>query len=238
MKIIEVENLKKEYRGDGVVTKALDGVSFTIDEGEFVAVMGPSGSGKSTLLHIIALMDKPTSGSYKFNGKLSSNLSDNEMARLRNKKMGFIFQSYNLLPRTSVYDNIKLPLLYVGLKEEEEKNMIIEALRSVGLENKINNYPNQLSGGEQQRVAIARALVNNPLIIFADEPTGNLDSKAGQKIMEIFQDLNKRGHTIVLITHEKYTAETSERILFLRDGKIESDEKVKNRVIAKNGFIK
>jgi len=238
MKIIEIENLKKEYRGDGVVTQALDGVSFSINEGEFVAIMGPSGSGKSTLLHIIALLDKATSGVYKFDGKLSSDLLDDDMARLRNKKMGFIFQSYNLLPRTTVYDNIKLPLLYVGLKEEKEKNMIIEALKSVGLEDKINNYPNQLSGGEQQRAAIARALVNNPVIIFADEPTGNLDSKSGQKIMEIFQDLNKKGHTIVLITHEKYTAETSERIIFLRDGKIESDKKVQNRVIAKNGFIK
>ena len=238
MKIIEVENLRKEYEGEGIITKALDGVSFSIDEGEFVAIMGPSGSGKSTLLHNLALLDKPTSGTYKFDGKPVENLTDDEKARLRNKKMGFIFQSYNLLPRTTVFDNVKLPLLYAGLKEENENDLVRESLRAVGLENKIFNYPSQLSGGEQQRAAIARALVNRPLIIFADEPTGNLDSKSGQKILEIFQDLNEKGHTIILITHEKYTAETSQRIILIKDGKVESDAKVVNRVIAKNGLIK
>jgi putative ABC transport system ATP-binding protein len=238
MKIIEVENLRKEYEGEGIITKALDGVSFSIDEGEFVAIMGPSGSGKSTLLHNLALLDKPTSGTYKFDGKPVENLTDEEKARLRNKKMGFIFQSYNLLPRTTVFDNVKLPLLYAGLKEENENDLVRESLRAVGLENKIFNYPSQLSGGEQQRAAIARALVNRPLIIFADEPTGNLDSKSGQKILEIFQDLNEKGHTIILITHEKYTAETSQRIILIKDGKVESDAKVVNRVIAKNGLIK
>ena len=171
MKIIEVENLRKEYIGDGIITKALDGVSFSIEEGEFVAIMGPSGSGKSTLLHNLALLDKPSSGVYKFDGKPVENLTDEEKARLRNKKMGFIFQSYNLLPRTTVFDNVKLPLLYAGLKEKNENELVRESLKAVGLENKIFNYSSQLSGGEQQRVAIARALVNNPLIIFADEPT-------------------------------------------------------------------
>jgi len=232
--MIEVENLKKIYRGDSVETPALQGVSFKIERGEFVSIMGPSGSGKSTLLHIMGFLDRPTSGIYKFEGKGIDELTDDELARIRNKKMGFVFQTYNLLPRTTVFDNVRLPLIYSGLKKEEEKERVKKAIEEVGLSHRINFYPNQLSGGEQQRVAIARALVNNPSVIFADEPTGNLDSKSGKVIMAIFQELNDKGHTIVLVTHEKYTSEHAKRIIRLTDGKIVSDEDVRYRRFAKD----
>ena len=226
--LIEVENVTKEYSNE-VITKALNGVSFKIRRGEFVAIMGPSGSGKSTLLHILGLLDRPTSGIYRFEGKLTNNLSDDEASRLRNKKMGFVFQNYNLLPRITVLENVKLPLMYSGIKDKYATQKAFNALDAVGLKNKAFHYPNQLSGGEQQRVAIARALVNNPSIIFADEPTGNLDSKSGERILKIFQDLNQKGHTIILVTHETLTAQIAERIIKLKDGKIISDEPVTNR---------
>jgi len=232
--VIEVKNLEKIYRSGAVETPALQGVSFNIEPGEFVAIMGPSGSGKSTLMHIMCFLDRPTSGIYKFEGKGIDDLSDNELARIRNKRMGFIFQAYNLLPRTTVFNNVRLPLIYSGLRKEIEQNLVKEAIEAVGLSHRINFFPNQLSGGEQQRAAIARALVNNPSVIFADEPTGNLDSKSGKVIIALLQELNDKGHTIVLVTHEKYTSEHAKRIIQFHDGKIISDEDVRQRKYAKD----
>lgn len=236
--MIEAYNLKKEYHGDSVVTTALDGVSFDIKEGEFVAIMGPSGSGKSTLMHIMGFLDRSSSGIYKFEGQKMDDLSDDELAYIRNEKMGFVFQFFNLLPRTTVFDNVKLPLIYTKISKEGKNERVKEAIESVGLSHRMKHYSNQLSGGEQQRVAIARAVVNHPSIIFADEPTGNLDSKSGQQIMEILEDLNDKGHTIILVTHEKYTSEMAERIIQLRDGKIVSDKMVDHRRFAKDGLKK
>jgi putative ABC transport system ATP-binding protein len=236
--MIEVKNLGKEYCDDGVITTALDDVSFKIEKGEFVAIMGPSGSGKSTLMHIMGFLDRPSSGVFKLENQGIDELDDDQLAFVRNNKLGFIFQFFNLLPRTSVFDNVKLPLIYTHISEEEKNQRILNAIKSVGLEHRIRHLSNQLSGGEQQRVAIARAIVNNPSVIFADEPTGNLDSKSGQQIMEILQDLNEQGHTIILVTHEQYTAEMAKRIIKLKDGKIVNDETVKERKIAKQGLIK
>jgi putative ABC transport system ATP-binding protein len=232
--MIEVKGLEKIYKSDSVGTPVLHGISFNIGLGEFVAIMGPSGSGKSTLMHIMGFLDRPTKGIYKFEGKSIDELNDDELARIRNKRMGFIFQTYNLLPRTTVFDNVKLPLIYSGLDKKTENDLVKEAIAAVGLSHRINFYPNQLSGGEQQRVAIARALVNNPSVIFADEPTGNLDSKSGKIIMLLLQELNDRGHTIVLVTHEKYTSEHAKRIIHLYDGRLVSDEKVTVRRYAKD----
>lgn len=231
--MIEAQNLKKVYPGE-VPTVALDGVSFKIGEGEFVAIMGPSGSGKSTLMHIMGFLDRPSSGVYKFEGKSIDELTEEELARIRNKRMGFVFQTYNLLPRTTVFGNVRLPLIYSGLKKEIEENLARTAVEAVGLSHRINFFPNQLSGGEQQRAAIARALVNNPSVIFADEPTGNLDSKSGKVIMLLLQELNEKGHIVVLVTHEKYTSEHAKRIIQLKDGKIISDEDVRHRRNAKD----
>ena len=235
MALIEVKNVEKEYP-DG--TKALRGVSFTIESGEFVAIMGPSGSGKSTLLHILGFLDRHTKGEYRFEGKTIDDYSKDEIAYVRNQKLGFIFQAFNLLARTTVLENITLPLLYARVKSSEREKRARAAIEAVGLSHRINHMSSQLSGGEKQRVAIARALVNNPTLIFADEPTGNLDSKSGQGIMEIIQDLNDQGHTILLITHETYTAETAKRIIRVLDGKIESDSSVKNPIRAKQSFSK
>ena len=239
--LIELENVKKIYcAGDEQgATHALDGVSLEIKAGEFVAIMGPSGSGKSTLLHVLGFLDKQTSGNYYFYGKNNKNYSDEELAQVRNKDIGFIFQSFNLLPRTKVIDNVKLPLIYSGIKESEWNSLAEKAIESVGLLHRINHEPSQLSGGEQQRVAIARALVNQPHVIFADEPTGNLDSKSGEAIMEILQSLNENHeHTIILVTHETQTAKYAERIIRLKDGQIESDEKVAERYRKGNGTLK
>lgn len=236
--MIEVRDLTKEYHNASVVTTVLSGVTFSIKEGEFVAIMGPSGSGKSTLMHIMGFLDKATSGEYMFWDKSIRELSDDELARTRNKQMGFVFQAFNLLPRTTVFDNVGLPLVYTRLSYKKEDDIVKEALKAVGLSHRIHHHPNQLSGGEQQRVAIARALVNHPSIIFADEPTGNLDSKSGQQIMDILQKLNDEGHTVILVTHEQYTAEMAKRIIQLKDGKIVSDEKVGHRKFAKDGLIK
>lgn len=232
--LISVRKLCKEYDNEGVVTKALSGVSFDIKEGEFAAIMGPSGSGKSTLMQIIGFLDRPTCGEYFFEGKDTKNFSDDEMALIRNRRVGFVFQSFNLLPRTTVFENVELPLLY---DERSESRPIIEkkvreVLESVELAHRINNFSNQLSGGEQQRVAIARALVNDPALILADEPTGNLDSKVGLQIMKILQTLNNKGHTIVMVTHETYTSEHAKRIISMLDGAVVKDEMVKNRRIA------
>ncbi len=239
MDLIEVKNLEKTYHNEGVETPALRGVSFNVRQGEFVAIMGPSGSGKSTLLHILGFLDRHTGGEYRFDGKTIDDYSKEEIAHVRNKKMGFVFQAFNLLPRTTVLENVKLPLLYSDIKESKWDEVAQNAIEAVGLSDRINHESSQLSGGEKQRVAIARALVNDPQIIFADEPTGNLDSKSGQMIMEIIQKLNEeQGRTVILITHETYTAEHAQRIIFFRDGKIESDKKVAHRHKANEKFLK
>ena len=239
MSLIEVDSLRKTYTNEDVETHALDGVSFAIEPGEFLAIMGPSGSGKSTLLHILGFLDRYTSGEYFFDGKEMSDYVEEEMAHVRNKKMGFVFQSFNLLPRTSVLNNVKLPFLYSGVPEHRWDKMAKEAVEAVGLSHRLHHVPSQLSGGEKQRAAIARALILTPQIIFADEPTGNLDSKSGQMVMETIQHLNaEHGHTIVLITHETYTAEHAHRIIHLKDGKIEREEKVERHRRAKDQFIK
>ncbi len=236
--MIKAKKLKKEYRNDSVVTTALDGVSFDIKEGEFVAIMGPSGSGKSTLMHIMGFLDRPSSGVYKFEGESIEDLTDSELAYIRNEKMGFVFQFFNLLARTTVFDNVKLPLTYTKISQKEKDKRTRQAIKAVGLAHRIKHYPNQLSGGEQQRVAIARAIVNHPSIIFADEPTGNLDSKSGQQIMEILQGLNDQGHTIILVTHEKYTSEMARRAIQLKDGRLISDKLIGHRRFAKDGLVK
>lgn len=236
---IEAKNLRKVYHEADNGTAAVDGISLTIDKGEFVAIMGPSGSGKSTLLHILGLLDAPTSGEYRFEGARFEDLKPDEIARIRNEKMGFVFQAFNLLPRFTALENVKLPLLYSRIPEIEWEPRAKEALVSVGLGERMHHRPTELSGGEKQRVAIARALVMHPNIIFADEPTGNLDSKSGQTVMNVLQELNReRSHTIILITHETYTAEHAGRIIRLMDGKIVSDETVKARRDARNHFSK
>jgi putative ABC transport system ATP-binding protein len=225
--MIEVKDLKKEYIDDSVTTVALGGVSFNIKKGEFLAIMGPSGSGKSTLMHIMGFLDRPSSGVYKFENQSMEQLDDDQLAFIRNNKLGFIFQFFNLLPRTSVFDNVKLPLIYTKISEQDKNQRVKNAIESVGLLQRAKHLSNQLSGGEQQRVAIARAIVNNPEVIFADEPTGNLDSKSGQQIMEILQKLNYQGHTIVLVTHQKELAEYAKRLIEIKDGKIVCDSKIR-----------
>ncbi len=231
MPVIEVKDLKKTYKIGSVEVPALRGVTFSIDEGEFVAIMGPSGSGKSTLMNLIGCLDRPTSGLYKLDGTDASKLSDAARAEIRNQKIGFVFQSFNLLPRMSALRNTVLPMMY-----SQGRNKDIRAakrsLESVGLGKRLHHTPMQLSGGEQQRVAIARALVNDPPVIFGDEPTGNLDSATGVEIMAIFQRLNNEGKTVVIVTHEQDIAEHAKRILRFRDGLLESDEEVEEQRIA------
>lgn len=233
MTLIQVTNLCKTYDSEGVKTTALCGGNFTIEKGEFVSIMGPSGSGKSTLMQILGMLDRATEGEYLFEGKNVSQFEDDELAKLRNKKIGFIFQSFNLLPRTSVYENVELPLLYdENHIENHNRQKVVSALEAVGMGHRLNYLSNQLSGGEKQRVAIARALVNDPEVIFADEPTGNLDSKSGLAVMKILQDLNNQGHTVILVTHETYTARHAKRILNMKDGELISDYPVEDRLIA------
>jgi putative ABC transport system ATP-binding protein len=237
MSLISIKNLKKDYSTGDVTTSVLHGLSFEIERGEFVAIMGPSGSGKSTLMHILSFLDSPTSGDYIFDNNSVSNLTDEELALMRNERIGFVFQAFHLLPRTSVSENVGLPLLYTK-KKMDKKAIIEKAIVSVGLEHRRDHLSNQLSGGEKQRVAIARAIVNNPDIIFADEPTGNLDSKSGNQILKILQDLNNEGHTIIMVTHEQDTANHAKRILRVRDGYLEKDEKVEKRRFAGDGELK
>ncbi len=226
MPIIEAQEITKVYRLGDIDVKALRGVSLTIKKGEFVAVMGPSGSGKSTFMNILGCLDKPTDGKYLLEDIDISNLVRDELAGIRNKKIGFVFQGFNLLPRTSAIENVELPMLYDGIPAKERRGKAVEALKNVGLEGRENHHPNQLSGGQQQRVAIARALVNNAPIILADEPTGNLDTKTSAEIMEIFVKLNTESNiTIILVTHENDIAAYSRRIIKFLDGLVISDEK-------------
>ena len=232
MSLIKVQNLCKTYENEGVRTPALCGANFFLEKGEFLSIMGPSGSGKSTLMQVLGLLDRPTEGEYFLEGENISNFDEDKLADIRNKKIGFIFQSFNLLPRTSVFENVELPLLYDSKPDGKNREKVMEALKSVGMEHREKYLSNQLSGGEKQRVAIARALVNNPEIIFADEPTGNLDSKSGLQVMRILQKLNDQGKTIILVTHETYTSEHAKRIIYIKDGEIVADDPVKNRRIA------
>ncbi len=232
MPLISVQDLSKTYESEGVETKALDGVSFSLEKGEFVSIMGPSGSGKSTLMQILGLLDRSSRGTFLLDGKDVTGFSDDELATLRNRKIGFVFQAFNLLPKTSVYENVELPLLYDDEITEDNDVKVRAALEAVGLSHRIEYLSGQLSGGEKQRVAIARALVNDPEIIFADEPTGNLDSKSGLQVMRILQRLNDVGKTIILVTHETFTAEHAKRILRVMDGRLVADEPVRDRRIA------
>ena len=236
--LIDVRHLNKIYDNDGVITQVLFDINLKIKSGEFVSIMGPSGSGKSTLMHILGLLDRPTSGEYFFNGHNINELSDNQLANLRNQSIGFVFQSFNLLPRTTVLDNVKLPLLYSRDKRKMDERAR-EVLENIGLGHRLYYLSNQISGGEKQRVAIARALVNNPQVIFADYPTGHLHSKSVIQVMQILQALNDKGTTIILVTHETFTAEHAQRIVKIYDGRLVSDEPVVNRRIAKeNEFLK
>jgi putative ABC transport system ATP-binding protein len=237
--MISVKDLKKDYYDSETATIVLRGISFTINRGDFVSIMGPSGSGKSTLLQILSLLDRPTGGTYALEGKDIDDMTDAELAQSRNKDMGFVFQSFNLLSRLSVYENVEVPLIYANdVPAAKRKELIEKAVASVGLSEKLYVEAGRLSGGQKQRVAIARALVNHPNIIFADEPTGNLDSKSGAQVMEILDGLNKEGHTIILVTHETYTAEFADRIIHIKDGMIESDQPVKNPRRTKDQFFK
>lgn len=239
MALIEVRDLVKTYSEGDTETKVLKGVSFKVEKGEFVAIMGPSGSGKSTLLHMLGFLDDPTSGEYLFGGKARSTFTELEISTLRNTKIGFIFQAFNLLAKTTVLENVKLPLLYSIVPREEWNKKALAAIEAVGLSHRIHHQSSELSGGEKQRVAIARALVNDPEVIFADEPTGNLDSKSGKAVMDIIQKLNEeQGHTVMLITHETFTAEHAQRIIRVFDGEIASDEPVKTRRRATDEFLK
>jgi putative ABC transport system ATP-binding protein len=231
--LIEVRNLKKDYYVGEITVHALRGVNLEVKEGEFVAIMGASGSGKSTMLNILGCLDRPTEGDYILDNTSVSNLKKNELAALRSRKLGFVFQSYNLLPRTSALENVELPLLYnSSIRARERKDRAIRALEAVGLLDRLQHMPNQLSGGQQQRVAIARALVNDPVVILADEATGNLDTRTSYEIMDLFQELNRNGKTIVFVTHEQFIAQCATRIVLFRDGLIRRESNVDSRVAA------
>ena len=242
MSVIELSGIKREYRMESITVRALRGIDFTAEKGEFISVMGPSGSGKSTLMNIVGCLDKPTEGSYKLDGIETSKSDSDTFAYIRNRKIGFVFQSFNLLTRTTALENVELPLFYSRrLKGEDKalykknkkagarKERAMAALREVGLEDRLDHFPSQLSGGQQQRVAIARAMVNDPAFILADEPTGNLDTEMSLEIMSLFQELNRRGKTIIMVTHEPDLAAYSQRIIALRDGELVSDRKLEHR---------
>ncbi|MFC2119480.1 ABC transporter ATP-binding protein [Bacteroidota bacterium] len=234
MNIINIEHISKVYHLGIEKVHALRDVSLRIDKNEYLAIMGPSGSGKSTLMNMLGCLDTPTSGIYDFNGQNVSTMSDNELAQIRNKEIGFVFQTFNLLPRSDALHNVELPLVYAGLPYAERRERAKQTLIDVGLGDRINHKPNELSGGQRQRVAIARALVSNPSIILADEPTGNLDSKIGEEIMQLFEEIHSKGNTIILVTHEEYIAEHAGRIIRLKDGLVEKDEIISSRIIKKS----
>ncbi len=229
--IIQVSDLKKIYKMGSQEVHALDGVSFDVMENEYIAIMGPSGSGKSTLMNLIGCLDTPTSGTYILNGQDVSTLEDSDLAEVRNREIGFVFQTFNLLPRTDCLSNVELPLIYSGVKTAERHARAAKTLHRVGLGDRMDHKPNELSGGQRQRVAIARALVNNPSILLADEPTGNLDTKTGEEIMMLFEELYRMGNTILVVTHEDEIAAHARRIIRLRDGVVETDDKVENPVL-------
>jgi putative ABC transport system ATP-binding protein len=231
--MINIKNMSKIYQMGDTEVRALDDVSFTIDQGEMIAIMGPSGSGKSTVMNIIGCLDQPSSGSYRLNGREVAQLDENEQARLRNQEIGFVFQSFNLLPNLTALQNVELPLIYAGTPTVERHKLALEALTKMGLGKRVYHKPRELSGGQQQRVAIARALVNNPKLLFADEPTGNLDSKSSVEILAIFQELHNKGMTIVLVTHENDIATYTQRILRFFDGKLVADEAIQQAIIQK-----
>ena len=231
---IEVHDLSKDYVMGDVVVHALRHVSARIEDGEFVAIMGPSGSGKSTFMNVIGCLDRPTAGEYLLNGQPVARMDDNQLAEIRNKYIGFVFQTFNLLPRTTAIKNVELPLMYAGARDRTERAM--KALETVGLTQRSHHKPNELSGGQQQRVAIARAIVNDPLVILGDEPTGNLDSRTAEEIMALFQDLNRHGKTVIIVTHEMDIAQHCKRIVKFRDGKIVSDERVANPTDAREAL--
>lgn len=239
MALFEIKHMDKTYHTGGVETPVLHDLSFSIEKGEFVSVMGPSGSGKSTLLQIMGFLSDLSSGEFRFNGRRFSEYDEDERAQVRNAEMGFIFQAFNLLPRQTIRENVLLPLMYSDRPADSWNERVEEVVESVGLEHRIDYETYKLSGGEKQRVAIARALVNNPDVIFADEPTGNLDSASGQKVMEEIQDLyENHNHTVILITHEARTAQYAERLIELQDGRIVKDEKITNQLRARDGFKK
>jgi|TARA_B100000242_G_C43043552_1_gene486962 putative ABC transport system ATP-binding protein len=225
MTLIRVKNLKKQFQIGSEIVNAIKDISFEVNAGEFISIMGPSGSGKTTLMNIIGCLDTPTSGEYHLDDSEVSLLDDDELAAIRNRKIGFVFQSFHLLTRNTALKNVMLPLTYAGYDKSEATEKAKSVLDKVGLDDRINHKPNELSGGQQQRVAIARALVNNPSIIFADEPTGNLDTKTGEEIMNLFKELHRNGQTIIVITHENEIADQTERIITVKDGLIESDKR-------------
>jgi len=232
-KIIEINNLKKHYKMGQSIVRALDGVSFDVMENEYIAIMGPSGSGKSTLMNMIGCLDTPSSGEYILNGHRVSDLEDSDLAQIRNREIGFVFQTFNLLPRTDCLNNVELPLIYSGMKSSKRKQKAADTLTKVGLGDRMDHKPNELSGGQRQRVAIARALVNDPSILLADEPTGNLDTKTGEEIMLLLEEIYRGGNTILLVTHENEIANYARRVIRLRDGVIEVDEKIEKPTLAK-----
>ncbi len=223
--VIKIRNITRDFPLGNEVVKVLKGIDLDIERGEYVALMGPSGSGKSTLMNLLGCLDTPTSGSYELNGSNVSNMTDDELAEIRNKEIGFVFQTFNLLPRTTALENVALPMIYAGASKSERTERAKQVLTDVGLADRMDHKPNQLSGGQRQRVAVGRALVNHPSIILADEPTGNLDSKTSDEIMNLFNEIHKAGNTVILVTHEEEIAENAHRIIRLRDGVVESDMK-------------
>ena len=223
--VIKIRNIKRDFPLGQEVVKVLKGIDLDIERGEYVALMGPSGSGKSTLMNLLGCLDTPTAGSYELNGKDVSNMSQDELAEIRNKEIGFVFQTFNLLPRTTALENVALPMVYAGASKSERKARAEEVLTDVGLADRMDHKPNQLSGGQRQRVAVGRALVNKPSIILADEPTGNLDSKTSLEIMTLFDEIHQNGNTVIIVTHEEEVAEHAHRVIRLRDGMVESDKR-------------
>lgn len=235
--MIQIDNLEKVYKSEKIAVKALKGISFTIAPKDFVSIMGPSGSGKSTLMNILGCLDKPSKGTYLLDGIEVSNLNSKELAKVRNNKIGFVFQTFNLLPRLSCLSNVELPMIYAGVSEKKRRKKALEALERVGLSKRIDHHPNEISGGQRQRVAIARSLVNDPAILLADEPTGNLDTRSGEEVMSIFQELNHEGVTIVLVTHELDIAEHTNKIIHFRDGLLEKEEVIIDPIDAKDVLL-